>query len=140
MIKIKELKGFKYIGPSPYWVRNNDDNFRKNITYLCFAFTKWEEDKSKLEFLNIHINSMGCLIELIDKRVCSNSLKSSQYIHVIIRQDDDFPNMKGQEVIIISDEKPIKIDSYISFESKRYSNFENQPKTDYYSIKTRLNS
>lgn len=128
MIKIKEIKGFKYIGECPPWVDNpsRHSNFRKNLTYMKLRFSNWEKDKYMLDFIGEHVNSISSFSDWIQEHINSGFCDIQKDVHIIIRQDDDNPELRGQEVVILSNKKPRNVDSYILKNKKMYTDFENE--------------
>jgi len=125
MIKIKEIDGFKYIGPPPSWIdAARNSNFRKNLTYMKLRFSNWEKDKTKLQFLESHIEAIQQLTEIIDSSIDSGEFDINKDVHVIIRQDDDNPNLNGGQIIIIADKKPKNINTYIAEMRELYKDVE----------------
>ena len=122
MIKIKEIKGFKYIGDAPSWVTGFDSsqNFRKNFTYMCLYFSNWEKDRCMLSFISEHVSSVDQLEEIIEQGLIEGLYDLKKDLHIIIRQDDDDQSLYGKEYVILSSIKPKGIDKYITKQNKFY--------------------
>lgn len=105
MIKIREIQGFKYLGDKPKWIKEKHlGNFRHNMTYMHLSFTKWEEDKKMLFFLEEHISIMEGLIQTLSDSFDSKEYKPSS-VHVLIMEDNAEPMYDGRIVYAVSNKK-----------------------------------
>ncbi len=122
MIKILDIDGFKHLSSSS---EHNFDhipkyyNFRKNCTYIHLQVTNWEKDKMFFDFLEIHINSMPMVKAMIEHQIGIRPTQKT--FHIIIRQDDDNPELYGKETYSIGNVKPKKIKEYISWGKETYT-------------------
>lgn len=126
MVKIKEIKGFKYIGQAPSWVEgfNGHQNFRKNLTYIRLSFSDWEKDKHMLTFIGEHVSVVEDLVKFIQEGIENHRYDVKKDFHIVIRQDDDNENLYGQELLMITSSKPIGVDKYIETQKGLYQRWE----------------
>lgn len=127
MIKIKEIDGFKYIGADPREESATRVNFRKNLTYMKLMFSDWEKDKDMMVFLEEHIIAIDGLTEILDEGYVKGEYDLNKDIHIVLRQDDDNPNLRGQPVVIISNKKPRNVNKYIKEWKDYFDDYENRP-------------
>lgn len=124
MLKILDLDGFKYIGSGDHHIHEfphlpKHSNFRKNCTYIHLNTTNWEKDKVFFDFLMIHIEPMEMVKAMIEDSILRDS--SQKTFHIVIRQDDDNPELYGKEAYSIGNRKPKNIKAYIAWGKNTYS-------------------
>lgn len=130
MIKIKEIDGFKYIGNPPVEIEMAcehlvpTNNYRKNMTYMRLNFSNWETDREMLSFIGEHVQSISGIREWIDEGYASGNFDLSKDVHLVIRQDDDNPELYGNEHAVLSSSKPKGINKLISKQREYYQRVE----------------
>lgn len=123
MLKILDLDGFKYISSGSHYRQQFEhlseySNFRKNCTYIHLNTTNWKKDKVFFDFLMVHIESMEIVKAMIENSISRDS--SQKTFHIVIRQDDDNPELYGKETYSIGNRKPKNIKKYIAWGKNTY--------------------
>ena len=103
MIRIKDLKGFRYTDKTP----------SRMLTYMHLSFSNWKKDKDMLSFLSGQLSVIDKLIEELEDGAQKNVFNLKKGVHIVIRQDDKLSNKCNEPLVMLSSIKPMAIDRYI---------------------------